>query len=242
MLLLRSPRVESGVVDIARAMIARERHSGAQMSVPDWLDYAQGIGSVVTPLTIVGLGYVLAKRQSRNDVLLTARLEDYRRLVPNLNALMCYMTFIGDWKALTPPQVVQLKRSLDSDFFAAAPLFSAEVQSAYSSFMDRCFKTFNTWGSDARLLTSAFRRRSACPSWKEGWDAHFAYDVSRTIPASELAALRASYDELVAALVRDLDLTRARTKYTSDLVSLNAHAPRAVEISGDRDPSGPRSR
>jgi len=202
------------------------------MSVPSWLEYAQGIGSVVTPLTIAGLGYVLARRQSRNDVLLAARLEEYRRLVPNLNALMCYMTFIGDWKALTPPEVVQLKRRLDSDFFAAAPLFSTEVQGAYGTFMDRCFQTFNTWGSDARLLTSAYRRRSACTSWQEGWDALFAYDDDRTIPASELAALRTSYDAVVAALVRDLDLTRARTKYTSDLVSLNAHAPRAVEITG----------
>lgn len=202
-----------------------------------WVQYAQGISAVVTPLTVAWLGYVLARRQSRNDVLLTARLEDYRRLVPNLNTLMCYMTFIGDWKALTPPEVVGLKRRLDTDFFAAAPLFSADAQDAYGRFMSLCFRTFNAWGTDAQLLTSAYRRREATASWQDEWDRSFAYDDSRAIPAAELASLRSSYDALVAAMVRDLDITRARARYTSDLVSLNAHAPRAVGVPGSRSSS-----
>lgn len=202
------------------------------MTAPAWVDYAQGIGAVVTPLTVAALGYVFARRQSRSRELLSARLEDYRRLVPNLNALMCYMTFIGDWKSLDPPQAVALKRRLDADFFCAAPLFSEGVQDAYGRFMTCCCRTFNAWGSNAQLLTSAYRRRPAIAGWQESWDACFAYDDERLIPASELTEIRSSYDALVAALVRDLDITRTRGKYTSDLVSLNAHAPRRTDIAG----------
>ena len=212
------------------------------MSDLSWVDYLQGISAVVTPLTVAGLGYFFARWQSRNHELVAARLQDYRRLVPNLNALMCYMTFIGDWKSLNPPQVVALKRRLDADFFCAAPLFSAEVQNAYGEFMDRCFTTFNTWGTDAQLLTSAYRRRGAGVPWQADWDRHFAYDDPHAIPASELTSIRTTYDALVASLVHDLDITRAREKYTSDLVSLNAHAPRREDIAGSRAPGAPTRR
>ena len=202
------------------------------MASPEWVDYAEGVSAIVTPIAVAALGYVLARRQSRNDVLLEARLEEYRRLAPDLNVLMCYMTFIGDWKSHTPPGVVALKRRLDSNFFVAAPLFSAAVRVAYDDFIGRCFRTFGHWGADAELLTSAYRRRQACGDWKPEWDAYFAYEDADEISGEELGDLRGAHDALLAALVKDLDITRARAKYTSDLVSLNAHAPRMRDITG----------
>lgn len=58
----------------------------------------------------------------------------------------------------------------------------------------------------------------------------FTKTEASPIPAAELTKIRQAHDALVAALVRDLDLTRARGQYTTDLVSLNAHAPRQRDI------------
>lgn len=202
------------------------------MSKLTWVDYAQGVGALLTPLVAAGLVYVLSRRQSRSHELLSARLEYYRELVPDLNTLMCYMTFIGDWKGMSPGDAIALKRRLDKTFHCAAPLFSSDVLTTYSHFTDKCFGTFNNWGQDALLLTSAYRRRSAFSNWDKAWDAMFAYTDVQPIPAQELGDLRTAYDRLVAALVRDIDITRARSAYTTSAVSLNAHAPHRDDISG----------
>src|SRR5215471_17490309 len=69
--------------------------------------------------------------QWRNQELIKARLGYYGQLIPMLNDLMCYFTYIGTWKEPTPPQVITIKRKLDRDFYCAAPLFSEPVSAAY---------------------------------------------------------------------------------------------------------------
>ena len=210
----------------------RRRSAANEMSELTWVDYAQGVGALLTPLVAAWIVYVLSRRQTRSHELLSARLDYYRQLIPDLNVLMCYMTFIGDWKASTPPEMVALKRRLDRNVFCAAPLFSPDVIAAYDNFMKRSFRTFNQWGQDATLLTSAYRRRPCLPAWDPAWDHFYAYADSQSISAKELSDHRATYDTLVGALVRDLVITRARATYTTTSVSLNAHAPRRDDIAG----------
>lgn len=195
------------------------------MSGPTVVDWMQGIGAVATPLVAAVLVYMLTRRQARSHELLSARLEYYKLLVPDLNALMCYMTFIGEWKRWSPSEIVALKRRLDTNLHCAAPLFSPDVSKAYSMFMRRCFRTFNEWGSDAALKTSAFRRREAHPGWEGRWDRLFAYSDEHEISGLELAEIRDAYDALIAAIVRDIDITRTRARYTTSSVVINAHAP-----------------
>ena len=204
-----------------------------------WVDRAQGIGAVLTPVLVAGLAFWLDRRQSRSGELLTARLDYYRSLAPELNLLMCYMTFVGDWKRLSPPDVIKLKRSLDGTFFCAAPLFGRDVLDSYNALMGRSFSTFNEWGSDAKLKTSAYRRRPLIQGWEPGWDAMFTVRDHQKITGSSLDELRQSHDDLVAAMIRDIDITRARPRYTTSDVSLNAHAPRRKDIPGEPRAAGP---
>jgi hypothetical protein len=167
--------------------------------------------------------------------LLETRLEYYKQLIPDLNKLMCYMTFIGSWRDLAPPAVVDLKRRLDENFFCAAPLFSPAVMDNYELLMQLSFSTFGDWGRDARIRSNAYRRRQswqATASWESAWDQYFVLDDQATITTEDLRRYRDCYDALVASIVRDLDISRARNRYTTDLVSLNAHAPRFSDISG----------
>ena len=203
------------------------------MEVP-W-EALSAVGAIATPLVVLVLGFVLTRRQARNEELLKARIDYYRVLVPKLNQLMCYMTFIGTWRDLSPVQVVQLKRELDHEFHCAVPLFSEPVALAYETYMDACFRTFNDWGSDPRILSSAYRRRQAwrpAEGWDPGWDRMFTMADHEAIPAPTLMSLRKQYDDLVGAMVRDLDLTRTRDQYTSGQVVLNAHAPVREDIEG----------
>lgn len=205
----------------------------------DW-EALSAIGAIATPLVVLALGFLLTTRQSRSEELLKARLDYYRTLIPKLNDLMCYLTFIGGWRDLSPPQVVQLKRELDREFNCAAPLFSDAVKPSYDGFMDLCFKTFNEWGSDPRIMSSAYRRRQAwrpASVWEESWDPIFAYPDTRVIAGQELVDIRAAYDVLVKSMVTDLNLERARSQYTSAQVSLNAHETVRQDIGGS-EPGG----
>jgi hypothetical protein len=116
-------------------------------------------------------------------------------------------------------------------------LFSPAVLAAYENLMGRTFATFGIWGEDARIKSNAFRRRQTWlgtnqDAWMPEWDRHFTMSDSASITGESLQLYRRSYDELIAATVRDLDLTRARAQYTTKLVSLNAHAPRSADIEG----------
>jgi hypothetical protein len=204
---------------------------------PDW-KVVSAVGAIATPLVVLFLGFVLTRRQSRSHELLKARLDYYQSLMPMLNDLMCFMTFIGGWRDMPPPDVVKLKRELDREFHCACPLFSAPVEPAYDAFLDLCFRTFNEWGRDPRIVSSAYQRRRSWRSpvgWKPAWDDLFLYADDRAIRGSELTSIRQAYDALVQAMVVDLNLARARSQYTSAQVSLNAHPAARRDIAGSEE-------
>ncbi|MYR07782.1 hypothetical protein GTV32_16390 [Gordonia sp. SID5947] len=205
------------------------------MNSPTWLEVLQGVGSVATPVVVAVLAFVLARMQGRNDQLLAARMDYYRSLVPKLNTLMCYMTFIGTWAAKSPTDIVALKRELDHEFFCAMPLFDPRVKQCYDEYLRACFSTFNEWGKDARIRSGAYRRRAAwsgTSEWQTEWDELFMNADEDTISGEELQSIQAKYGRLIDALVGNLKLTKAKVEYTTDLVSLNAHAPTPPDIPG----------
>jgi hypothetical protein len=195
----------------------------------DWLTAA---GALATPIVVGCLAYRFSGRLSRNEALSTARLEYYQSLAPDLNLLMCYFTFIGRWKEINPPRIVALKRSLDERFFIAAPLFSEDVAERYQNLMVQCFSTFGGWGKDAKFRTSAYRRRPCLVPWDPSWDEYFEYDDSQPIPASESLGIRNAYDLLLSAMVKDIEISDARSRYTTQDVSINMHSPAYRDIEG----------
>ena len=202
---------------------------------PTWTDVVTALASALTPLAVVVLGVVLARRQSRNQDLIKVRLEYYRSLVPLLNRLMCYMTFIGTWRDESPLEIIALKRQLDSMFFTAAPLFGPLISTRYRTIMNMSFTTFGDWGRDAQIKTSAYRRRQAWQrdeAWLPAWDRMFTIADDEAISKEFLTSYRKSYDDLIASLVDDINLSRSRIEYTTTRVSLNAHAPGREDISG----------
>lgn len=211
------------------------------MSEPNWAEIVTAISAAAVPVLVVVLGVYLGRGQSRSEELVRVRLEYYKKLAPALNRLMCYLTFIGTWRDDSPPDIIQLKRSLDSTFFSAAPLFSSGVENAYKAFGEAAFSTFGEWGSDARINSSAYRRRRAwrgTPAWSSDWDGMFALRDEADISRESLEHFQSLYDALLSALVADTNISRARPRYTTNRVALNASAGRLVDIPGKSQHDG----
>lgn len=198
------------------------------MSEVNWTDVVSAVSAAATPIIVAVFGWLLTRRQSRSELLLKARIDYYRDIMPDLNRLMTYMMFIGAWRDMTPLEVISLKRRLDACFYVAAPLFSPPVTRAYEVFMKQCFVPFGQWGADALIRSSPYRRRvswNATDPWDPEWGRLFELQEDEAIEAAALETLRSAYDALVSALVTDLNINRARGEYTNTRVLENARGP-----------------
>ncbi len=195
------------------------------------LDLVRTLAAVAVPIVVAVLGYRLNRRlklyeasQWRNQELIKARLIYYQSLAPKFNDLLCYFTFIGGWKEMTPPDVIQLKRELDREFYSALPLFSTGTDEAYRKLMNACFETFGPWGEDAKLKTAWLHRRDAAVlAWQPVWQGMFAYVEYQKLSEEDLDVFRRAYDDVLRALARDIELVTARDRYATDEVKLNAY-------------------
>jgi hypothetical protein len=173
------------------------------------------IGTLAVPVVVA----VMANRfndqvkrweanQWRNQELIKARLEYYRQLVPQLNDLMCYFVYIGQWKHVTPPTILALKRTVDKEFYCSKPLFSDGVGTSYDEFMALCFKIFGGMGTDAKLRTGFDHRRKAMgPQWNSSWETMFTHETERE--QIDRDNVRRAYDKLINAFADDIELTAA---------------------------------
>ncbi|WP_068182329.1 hypothetical protein [Mycobacterium sp. UM_CSW] len=194
------------------------------------LDLIQTVAAVSVPIVVAVIGYKLNHRlklyeasQWRNQELIKARLQYFGQLAPMLNDLMCYLTFIGRWKELTPPDLIAIKRDTDRLFYSVAPLFSLAAVTAYQDFLGACFTTHTGWGTDARICSGFVRRREASREpWLAEWGQLFTHQDGDAIPESSMTAVRATYDKLLATLVEDVELLQPRDRYADSNLVANA--------------------
>ena len=125
------------------------------------------------------------------------------------------MRFVGNWKQLTPPEMVQAKRSLDKTMHINAALFSPAFIQLYHNFIHLCFETFVGAGYDAQLKTpvNGLDGDRLAQSWQAGWDALFSPKVGSK------GQVKASYEALMDSFAQELGIgfeagSAARSKAT----------------------------
>lgn len=112
--------------------------------------------------------------QWRNQKLIEKRLEAYEKIAPDLNDLLCYFTYVGTWRDVSPETIVSMKRALDKKIHLAAPLFSGDFIKTCDAFVNLCYQTFNGMGADALLRSTIETRKPYCKTpWNADWDACF---------------------------------------------------------------------
>lgn len=167
--------------------------------------------AALTPILVAILGWYLTRvaknfeyAQWRNQRLIDKRVHIYDDLAPQLNDMLCYFTFVGNWKEFTPHAVVELKRAVDKKIYLATPFFAPDFTEACSKFLGLCYTTFQNWGQDATLKTPLARRKEAAgASWKSEWDSCFSTE------SSSMEEIREAYQDIMSIFSREIGLNPA---------------------------------
>jgi hypothetical protein len=168
--------------------------------------------SALTPLTVAGLGYFVARASRRleqlrwaNQTVVTRRLEIFGEVAPALNQLLCFATFVGRWKEIQPGHAIGLKRQLDETMYSNRVLFSDSLFAAYQDFMASLFAMYATTEADAHLrapIDSRWGTRRNMTWWDDSMTSLF----SATKPAS-LDEIQVAYEQLARRFRADLYVT-----------------------------------
>ena len=168
--------------------------------------------SALTPLTVAGLGYFVARAGRRleqlrwaNQTVVVRRLEVFAEVAPQLNQLLCFGTFVGRWKEIQPRKAIGLKRNLDEAMYSNRVLFSDSLFAAYREFMATMFAMFATTEADAHLrapIDSQWGNRRNMTWWQDSMTSLFSPD--NLVSTDEI---QVAYDRLADRFRADLYVT-----------------------------------
>jgi len=176
------------------------------------LEIAKLVVGVLTPLSVALLGWLFSRQLKRLDLsnwtnqkLIEKRLVIYDEIAPKLNQLLCFFTWVGYWKTISPADAIRAKRDLDKTLNIYRHVFEAEVYQTYQDFIHLLFETYTGIGHDAKLRAlvrspDGDRRTDGGYAWIEAWDACFS-EPGMAVSKQEV---RARYKALMAALTRSL--------------------------------------
>jgi hypothetical protein len=171
------------------------------------LEAAKLFVGILTPVAIFVLGVWGARKAREWDHRQWLRRTHYERrlrfwdeMSPTLNDLLCFFTFVGTYRQLTPPRAIELKREVDRIFFSNAHLFPRPVSAAYADFIDACFQHYTGRAQDAKLRSSLKRQQAERTTWDPNWDPMF---VKREADVTQPSDITAKYRHLVQLFTTD---------------------------------------
>ncbi|RQS71650.1 hypothetical protein DID96_12665 [Burkholderia sp. Bp8963] len=141
---------------------------------------------ILMPLSVAGLGWFISRRlkqlelvQWTNQKLIEKRLALYDTVAPLLNELLCFYTWIGHWKDISPDDVIRAKRELDRTFHIYRYLFDDDVYDAYHAYIHALFEIHTGAGQDARIRSliqapNGDRTRHGTYAWNLAWNERFS--------------------------------------------------------------------
>ena len=143
----------------------------------------------------------LKKKHQTNQRRIEKRIEIYDRIGPKLNDLFCFYCYNGNWKEITPIDIIRLKKELDKDMNVYSPLFSNNISEKYDDFMRLCFVSFSGWEHKEKIKSLYEIRQEHNVEWNDDWIQFF--DTNNVI---EGIKMKESYNELIEYFKKDLSL------------------------------------
>lgn len=141
----------------------------------------------------------LDKKHQTNPRKVEKRVEIYDRIGPKLNDIYCFYCYNGNWKEISPIDIVRLKKELDKDINVSAPLLSDDISEKYTNFMRLCFVAFSGWEHDEKIKSLYELRQDNNVDWNDDWIPYF--DTNNVV---EAVRLKESYDELIETFKKDM--------------------------------------
>lgn len=137
------------------------------------------------------------KIEDNNKRVFQQRQDIYNKIGPLLNDIYSYYMYVGQWKQLSPIDIIKNKRELDKIIYTNIPYFdtASSFLESYNSFMNAAFSTYQGWGKDALLRTNSRLHYAAIDTslirWQSEWNSMFTEQDNRTeIKAFYFALLR----------------------------------------------------
>ena len=115
-----------------------------------------------------------------------------------MNDLYCYFLYVGQWKDISPEQVIITKRRLDKLVYSNSPFFSSDFLKQYENFMGAMFKTGTGWALDAKLKSPPIRDKD------RGKEPMFAKDANGYI--DNTTEIFNSYFSLLGFAAKEMDV------------------------------------
>jgi hypothetical protein len=125
------------------------------------LEIVKLVVAALVPLGVAVLGWWFTRLVKRldatqwlNQKLVEKRIAIVDQLASDLNDLYCYYLCVGNWKDLSPADIITRKRRLDRLININRPYLSEGTETAYEELISELFSTYATPGSDARLRST----------------------------------------------------------------------------------------
>lgn len=164
------------------------------------------LAPLVIVLLILRFKRTLKKQKSlhlNDQNIFEKRAEIYERMGPKLYDLYCFYCYNGDWKSITPADIMKLKKELDRDMHSQVALFSDEVAEKYTRFVQLCFVAHSGWEHDEKIKSLYELRQEHFPEWTEDWSLYF--DTNNVVDAIQM---KERFDELNNSFQKDLSPIR----------------------------------
>jgi len=133
----------------------------------------------------------LNKKHQTNQGLIEKRIEIYDRIGPKLNDILSFFCYSGNWKDLTPIDMMRLKKELDQDINTNAPLFPDDLSKKYFGFIHLCFVSHSGWEHEEKIKSLYEIRQEHYVEWNDDWIPYF--DTNNVVEAIKL---RETHNEL----------------------------------------------
>jgi len=151
--------------------------SAADKSPWNSLEIAKFAVSVIAPFTLAFCGYLIWDAQrmivARSEIVLreerTAadarvkaeetlrqlRITVYNNAAPLIREVLTYHFHAGNWKELSPAEVIKMKRALDGFVYAQDAVLSPTFANVYHNFMREAFAAAGNSRDESRIRSSA---------------------------------------------------------------------------------------
>ncbi|MGF2033731.1 MAG: hypothetical protein RMZ43_000110 [Nostoc sp. CmiVER01] len=150
-------------------------------SLPNWTASLQVISSVLVPILVALIGYIINRslgilnnRLAVSRDLMERRFKDFDELTSGLNDLFCYCTYVGQWREITPIKALEIKRQLDKMVYQSLPIWGNNFLTAYRDFIKVCFSEYAGRATSAKLRADInIHKENWGERWIDEWDQYF---------------------------------------------------------------------
>lgn len=152
--------------------------------------------SIFAVIVSAWLAYNFALRTKNYNALVEAKIRHYEKIAPLLNKIFRYRQKIGDYRDVSPEEILKTKRAADEEFHIHVYIWSRDFHDAYHRFIDVSFKPYEPPRALIRAEAEHYPRVTL-----SGWKGFTGEVVD--MKENELA-----YANLMAAIAADLPFAR----------------------------------